>query len=369
MIAKEAGAITVVGGVHMDIFARETLSYGYIDYGVIGEAEETFAALCRAIACREELSGLKGIAYKKNSEIITGSHQIVSDLDSLPFPAFHLLPMQKYNSIIGKYPVSSMMSTRGCPYKCSFCYKGPSDKIHRRRSAKNIVDEMELLIKKYRVKEIMFYDDVMMPEHVEGLCKEIIKRKVKVAWETPQRIDLVSREMLGLMKKSGCRMLRYGVEQGDPAMMELTVKKITIERIRQVFAWTKAAGIDTFAYFIIGCAHENEQTIRASIRLAKELNPRFVMFTKATPLPNTPLHDIAVEQGLISRDYWKNFVLGKVNQPIKPFVDNADYWVKRAYEEFYLRPSKIIEQIGHMRNIDDFKNNLSGFFGLCALRK
>lgn len=366
-IAKEEGAITVVGGVHMDIFAEETLSYDCIDYGLVGEAEESFVKLCEFVSGTKKIEDIEGIAYKHNDRIIVKEHQIIDNLDSLRFPAYHLLPMDKYNSIIGLRPVSTMISSRGCPYRCSFCYKSPSDKKHRTRSAKNIVDEMELLVNNYKVKEIMFYDDLMFPEHVENLCREISKRKLKVFWETPQRVDLVNKDLLGIMKQAGCRMLRFGVEQGDPEMMRFVEKKITIDKVKQVFGWARSSGIDSFAYFIIGCIHENEKTIKASIKLAKKLNPRFVMFTKATPLPNTPLFEIAVKEGFITRDYWRNFVLGAKNDPIKPFVKDAQKWVSKAYREFYLRPSKIIEQLMHINNVDSFKKGLDGFLGILAL--
>lgn len=369
VIAKEEGAITVIGGVHMDIFAKETLSYDYIDYGILGEGEESIVELCRAIENRVSVEDVEGIAYKRNGEIMLGNPRIIGNLDSLEFPAYNLLPMKRYNSIIGLSPVTTMMSSRGCPYKCSFCCKTSSDKKHRYRSAKNVIDEMEFLVKDYAIKEIMFYDDLMMPSHVEEICREIIKRKLKVSWETPQRVDLVNPGILSLMKKAGCRLLRYGVEQGDPAMMQMIEKHITIEQVKKVFKWTEDAGIDTFAYFIIGYAFETEKTIRATIDLAKEINPRFVMFTKAIPLPNTELHRIAIEEGLINEDYWKEFTLGKQHIPLSAFVTDVNDWIVRAYREFYLRPSKALKQILRIRNVDDLKKNLSGFMGIFSLKK
>lgn len=366
-IAKEEGAVTVVGGVNMDIFAKETLSYDFIDYGIIGEGEESIVELCRALEDGRAVENIEGVAYKRNGAVVLGRPRIIRDLDSLDFPAYHLLPMKNYNSIIGFYPVSTMMGSRGCPYQCSFCCKTSSDAKHRRRSAKNIIDEMELLIKDYGVREIMFYDDLMLPEQIEGLCREILKRNLRVSWETPQRIDLIDARILPLMKKAGCRLLRYGVEQGDPKMLQMVDKKITIEQVKKVFKKTREAGIDTFAYFIIGYAFETEETMKATIELAKEINPRFVMFTKAVPLPNTELHRLAVTQGLINEDYWKDFVLGKKLPPIPAFVTDADYWVSRAYREFYLRPTKILEQISHIRSVDDLRKSLTGFMGVSSL--
>ena len=367
-IAKGLGAITVMGGVHMSLFPEETLTYDFIDYGVIGEGEETVVELCNAIETSNSVKGIDGLVYKCDGKIILGCARIIKDLDSLPFPAYHLLPVTKYSSIIGLHPAMSIMGSRGCPYKCSFCYKTPSDSRYRCRSPESIVDEMVLLKETYGIKEVMFYDDLMPPSHARELCEEILKRNLRLAWETPQRVNLVNPAILELMKQAGCRLLRYGVEQGDPWMMRLIEKRITIDEVRRVFKWTKNAGIDSFAYFIMGYAFETEQTMRSTIELAKDLDPRYVMFTKAVPLPNTALMNMAVEQGLISENYWADFTIGKINHPIPAFVPNAGAWVKKAYREFYLRPRKMLQQAQRMRSFADLKKNASGLLGLMLFK-
>ncbi|MCA9320647.1 MAG: cobalamin-dependent protein [Planctomycetes bacterium] len=364
-IGKECGCQTVIGGVHMALFARETLSYDYIDFGVIGEGEEPIVALCKALESGESYEGLPGLAYKtKDGEVVVGPSVLVQDLDTLPFPAFDLLPMDRYSSIIGLNPVTTMMGSRGCPYLCGFCYKTPSDRKYRRRSAKNIVDEIVHVKENYGVREVMFYDDLMPPNYIEELCNEILSRGVKIAWEVPQRVNLVNPELLALMRKAGCRMLRYGVEQGDEDMMQIVEKRISKDQVKKVFKWTHDAGIHTFAYFIVGYVGETPATMRATIDLAKELDPRYVMFTKATPLPDTPLFEDAVKAGLIERDYWRKFVLGQRSEPIKPCVDNAKEWVERAYREFYFRPWRMVKQVFYIRSWADFKKSFDAFLGL-----
>jgi radical SAM superfamily enzyme YgiQ (UPF0313 family) len=363
-LAKQEGAITVMGGVHMAIFAEETLSYDYVDFGVIGEAEETIVELCAAIENKQPFEPIKGLAFKKDGKIIAGRPRIIEDLDSLPMPAYHLLPMDKYSSIIGLHPVSTMMASRGCPYRCGFCYKTPSDVKHRYRNYAQVADEMEFLIKNYRVKEIMFYDDLMMPQFVENLCNEILKRKLKIAWQSPQRVNLVTFPLLKLMKKAGCRMLRYGIEQGDPEMMRLIEKNITLQGAKDALRWTHQAGIETFTYYIIGYPGENERTVRATINLAKELDSRYAMFTKAVPLPGTKLMESAAGKGLVEQDYWRKFILGQNVKPLPDFIPGTEKWVERAYKEFYLRPAKIIKQIASIRGWEDIKKSIAGFMGL-----
>ena len=367
-IAKNLVKITLIGGVHMSIFPFETLQRDSVDFGIIGEGEESMVQFCKAVENDESYEDVEGLCYKKDGRIIIGQPKFISNVDSLPMPSYHLLPMEKYSSIIGLHPASTMMGSRGCPYLCGFCYKTPSDKKYRIRSVEKIVDEIEFLIKNYGLKEIMFYDDIMPQQYAADLSNEIIKRNVKISWQTPERVNLVNPDLLKLMAKAGCRILRFGVEQGDPDQMAFVEKRINPEQVKEAFKEAKKAGINTFAYFIIGYVNETEKTMQATIDLAKELDPRYVMFTKATPLPNTPLMQQSVEQGLIEPDYWNRFVLGEKLQPIKPLVPDADLWVRKAYRSFYLRPRKIFQQILRIRSFDDLKKNLDGFFGILSFK-
>ncbi len=364
-LAKDEGAMTVVGGVHMSIFPHETLRYPQVDFGIVGEGEHTIVELCDALERDGTFSSIPGVCYKKpDGEIVVGLPRIVDDVSSLPWPAYHLLPMERYSSIIGQSPVTTMMGSRGCPYKCGFCFKTPSDKKYRTRDVTQIVDEIEFVIDRYGVREVMFYDDIMPPKYAGALSREIIDRNVKIKWQTPQRVNLVDPELLELMAQAGCHILRYGVEQGDPEMMRYVEKKTHLPQVKSAFDWAKNAGIDTFAYFIIGYINETEKTMRATIDLAKELDPRYVMFTKAVPLPNTPLMFEAVKQGFVDSDYWTRFTLGEALPAIPPLVPNADKWVKKAYREFYLRPQKIVNQALSIRNVSDLRKNIDGFIGV-----
>jgi radical SAM superfamily enzyme YgiQ (UPF0313 family) len=223
---------------------------------------------------------------------------------------------------------------------------------------------MEYLIENFGLKEIMFYDDLMPQKYAKALSEEIIKRNVKIRWQTPQRVNLVNPELLQLMAKAGCRVLRFGVEQGDPDQMAFVEKRIDMNLVRSAFHDAKKAGIDTFAYFIIGYINENEKTMQATIDLAKEINPKYVMFTKAVPLPNTPLMTQAVEQNLMDPQYWSKFTLGQQVTPIQPLVKDADKWVRKAYRDFYLRPSKMFSQLLGIKTLDDLMKNVNALIGL-----
>lgn len=365
-IAKECGKTVVIGGVHLEVYPKETLSYDFVDYGVIGEGEETIVELVDAIENNKPMDSIKGLAYKKNEEIILNPPRIVNDIDKLPPPARHLLPSEKYNSIISLYPMTTMMTSRGCPFRCGFCFKRESDKVLRLRDPIKVVDEMEQVVRQYKVKEIMFYDDTFTwnKDHVTGICNEIIKRGLKVKWETPTRVDVINETFLDLMKRAGCIRLRFGVESGDPAILKLMNKNINVEMVKKAIRMTKKAGMEAFAYFIIGYAEETPETMQKTINLAKKLNCDLVMFTVATPMPQTPLYEMAFKKKLIDYDYWQEFTLKKIDHRFPYFVPDADEWIKKAYQSFYFRPSYIFRKILKIRSWDDIKKYWWAFKGL-----
>jgi anaerobic magnesium-protoporphyrin IX monomethyl ester cyclase len=364
-IAKSQNRLTVIGGVHMSIYPRETLSFDSVDFGIVGEGEETIVEFIEALETGQSYENIEGLCYKKSDgSVSVGAARIVQDITSLPFPSYHLMPMDRYSSIIGMTPVSTMMGSRGCPYQCGFCFKTPSDKKYRTRSAEDIVNEIEFLKGNYQVKEIMFYDDIMPPKQAENLSNELIQRNVKIKWQTPERVNLVNPDLLKLMAKSGCHILRFGVEQGDPEMMAFVEKKTTIDKVQASFDAARKAGIDTFAYFIVGYVNETPRTMQATIDLAIKLNPRYVMFTKAVPLPNTPLMQQSVAANLVDPEYWRKYTLGEQQEQMPSLVPDAEKWVKKAYQSFYLRPSKITDQLLRIRSFDDLKKNINGFIGV-----
>ena len=366
-IAKENGSITVIGGPQISVYPKETLSYSFLDYGVNGEGENVMLELVKRLEEGSTPNDIQGLVYRQKDTVCVNGSAIIDDVDSIPFPAYHLLPMDKYNSIIGLYPVSTMISSRGCPYKCHFCFKQPSDKKIRFRLPRNVVDEMEYLVKKYKVREIMFYDDVMTAKrsHVVGICEEMLSRGLNVKWEAPARVEHVDESLLALMHKAGCIRLRYGVESGSEEMLNLMNKNITLKQVKEAFKLTKKAGIETFAYFMVGYAHETPVTMQKTIDFALELSPDLVMFTVVTPLPETPLYDLARREGLIVKDYWQEFTLGKIrNQRIPYFVPDAEQWAGKGYRAFYFRPRYVLRQLSKIHSWDALKKAWQAFQGL-----
>ncbi len=369
-LAKEVSKdiITVLGGPQLSVFPEETVSFDFVDFGVCGEGEFPMLQLAEHLEKNKQVSAIKGLIYKKDGKVFSNPTYIVENLDELPFPARHLLPMEKYHCVITKQPFTTMIAGRGCPFRCGFCFKGPSDQKVRIRSYKSVVDEMEECVEKYKVKEIMFYDDTFTfnKKYVENICNEIIKRGLKVSWECPTRVDTVDEGILKLMKKAGCIRLRFGVESGNPEILKLMRKNINLKQIEKIFRLARKIGFERFAYFIIGYMNETEKTMQDTINFAKKIDPGWVMFTVATPLPNTNLFDLAVEKGLIDKEYWRKFTLGETDERLPYLVKDADVWAKKAYREFYLRPQFFLNKLLAIDSFDKIKKYWKGLQGILS---
>lgn len=365
-IAKEIGAIVVLGGPHISAFPEETFSYSYVDYCVFGDGEIPMAELIDSLENKKTVNTIKGLIYRNSGKIINNGPFVMMDINSLPGPAYHLLPLNKYTSIISSEHMATMVSARGCPYRCGYCFSQPTDKFYRTISPSKVVDQMEALIKDYEIKEIMFYDDsiAVKRQHIEGICNEIINRKLKIRWESPCRVDNVDFDLLKLMKTSGCFRLRFGVESGNSNILQLMNKRISLEQAENVFRWCKELSIETFSYFIIGYVNETDETMKDTINFAKKLDSDFAMFTVATPYPFTELLDLSVKKGLVNADYWRNFVLGKEKRRIPYLVEDSEAWLKKAYKKYYLRPSYILKKISRIRTVGDIKRMFDAAKGI-----
>lgn len=369
-IAKSCDIITVAGGPNLEAFPEETLSHECIDFGILGEAEESIVKLIDAIENRKPLDNIAGLAYKENGKIRVNPPAIIDNIDDLPWPARHLLPIKQYSSLISRDPMTTMITSRGCPYKCAFCFKQSSDKKIRFRNPLSIVDEMEFLKKEYGLKEIMFYDDDIMikPSHVEGICREILKRNLKIRWESPSRVDKVNPSLLKLMRASGCIRLRYGVESGDKDIRDAMNKKISLDTAVKVFEMTRKAKIETFAYLMTGYLNETRTSFENTLKLVKKIKVDKIMITLTTPYPKTLLEKQATEAKKMPKDYWRNFILGKTDGPIPPLVKEAEDWLKEAYKSFYFNPRYILRSLKRISSYNQLKKHVAATIGIMLFR-
>lgn len=351
-VAKKSGAKVVVGGTHLEIFPDETLSFAEVDFAVQGDGEIPLLRLAEALSTsKPDFSNIPGLVYKENGAIYKNGVYVETDLDSISFPDWSLVDIRSYSRADALTPLATMILGRGCPYSCGFCYRGVNGTKTRFRDPISVVDEMEYLSNNWGVREIIFCNDTLTirRSHIMAICEEILRRNMKILWQGATRVDAVDPEMLKVMKRAGCKQLKFGIESGSKEILELMQKRITKEQARNAFRWCKKEKIRIGAYFIIGYAKENECTIQETIDFAKKLDPDFVMFYAGIPLPGTSFHKLAVEEKKIDPDYWRNYVLGKRKDKIPYLIPDMEKLIQCAFRKFYGRPSFLIRK---MLNLD-----------------
>jgi len=367
--AKDLGCKVVVGGAQANAMPEETLQFNFVDFIIQGEGEIPMFQLLQALGEKISFSEVKGLGYKNsNGEIILNEPYIHDNIDELPFPARDLLPYEKYFSLISKGRLTTVCAGRGCPFQCGFCFKQPQDRKCRFRSPESVADEIQEVIQKYGINEINFVTDTLTfkKDFIIGFCEELINRNINISWIAPTRVDCITPEIILLMKKAGCRSLRFGVESGSPEILKLMNKNIELEQVLTAFNWAKQAKIETFAYLIIGYLNETEETVKQTLKFVKKLKPDLLMYNVATPLPKTKLFEQAVKAGLVEENYWKNFIKDK-NYPRIPYLfKDTEKWTDIAYRQFFFSPSFIAKKILQIRpnNILLYFKALKGIMGL-----
>lgn len=354
----------ILGGPHVNIYPEETISNSEIDFLVLGEGEYVFPDLINALSQRKDLSKIRGIVYKRNKEIInTGKREFITNLDAVPFPAHHLVPYQKYHSVLAKRtPITTMMTSRGCPFKCIFCTRPQLGKIFRYRSAENVVDEMEQCAR-IGIKEIFLYDDTftIKKQRVIDICNEILRRNLKIMWDIRSRVDTVDEKILKKLKLAGCERIHFGVEAGTQGILNILRKGITLQQAEKAFQWSREVGITTLAYFMIGNPTESRKQILETIKFSVKIKPDYVHIALTTLFPATELYRRGLERKILKHDYWKQFA----ENPRTDFV--PEIWeenlrrkelirlLKSAYMKFYMRPGYILKRVYKVKSWLEFK--------------
>ncbi len=354
----------VIGGVHAFLYPKETVNLPEIDYVLSGEGEESFALLLDRLENRGDLDTVPGLTYRKDGQVHSSpSPPLCANLDSLPFPARRLTPYGKYSSVMARrQPITTMFTSRGCPFRCSFCARPHLGKQFRYRSAENVVDEMEECVG-LGIREFLIYDDTFTVNRNRAIAvaEEIIRRELKIGWDIRARVDCVDREMLKILKAAGCERIHYGVESGTEKILKVLNKGITLEQVRETVALTRKTGIETLAYFMIGSPTETREDILETIRFALELKPDFVHATILCPFPGTAIYEQGLREGVFPLDHWREFAAN----PAPGF--SPPYWneilsdrelqelLQLAYKKFYTRPSYLLKKTLQVRSIRELK--------------
>lgn len=305
--AKQSKKLVIVGGPHATISPSFFLRYDCVDFVVRGEGEYTLLELLKKIEENEDCREVRGVSYRRNGKIVHNPNRpLIEDLDSIPFPARHLLGMETYFRRWRKSTGSTfvtMHTSRGCPYGCVFCSKEIFGRNYRTRSARNVVDEVQSLVNDYAPDFILFNDDVFTLDRkrVFEICHDIIERKIHVDWGCESRVDNIEPEMLRSMREAGCRRIAFGVESGSQRVLDFLKKKATVEQIRSATRLTKKARIEVTYYVIIGTPCETKEDIELTRKLVSDAQPDYLSVSFFTPLPGTEAWHI-LENNLVTRD-------------------------------------------------------------------
>ena len=277
----------------------------------------------------------------------------IENLDDLPFPAWHLIDISRYKLPYIGSPFLMVTPHRGCPYNCTFCtaqtYYGSKIRI---RSVQNVISELWYLKNRFNIDHIFFWSDTFTgnKKFVKDLCKAIIDEKLSIHWTCNSRIDTVDIELLQIMKKAGCFMISYGIESADPSILSSCGKKTTPEKAKEAVRLTKKAGIMTVGHFILGLPGETEKSANKSIMFAKSIGLDFAQFYFAVPFPGSRLYQTAVKEGWIEKGDFSSFEQDSCIMNLPTITKNKlESLRKKAYKEFYLRPSIIPWGIKHIR--------------------
>lgn len=364
--------VTVLGGVHASAMPVETMQdCPYIDILVFGEGEETVRELCHSVHERKELSNLKGIAYREKGELVkTDPRPLISDLDSIPFPARNLADFSLYRrshvsrGFSRKYMnILEIIVSRGCPNQCIFCAShinyGASIRF---RSFENVAAEIEECIKEYGINHVFIADDTFTLNRrlVEQLCDFFAGNNL--TWDCSTRVNTVTPELLKRMAESGCRKVSFGVESGSPRILKLIKKGITLEQVREAFGMARVAGIRYVeGTFILGChIDEKPEDVEMTISLINELMPDFVSLSVICPFPGTEIYGDMQREGLLpQRPNWDDFSFFTASEKFKRLRHLTHAELNAIQSDFirryYASPRYIWGQVRKFRSKDDIR--------------
>ncbi len=339
--AELPDCLVVLGGPHATFMASEVLAEcPYVDAVVRGEGELTICDLVNRLARETSLEDTRGLTYRASNYIKQGEPRpLIKDVDAIPWPAYHLLPLEKYCYEGLRFCV--MLTSRGCPYGCVFCSSSKlMGKVWRGRSAEDVVDELRLLRDEYNIREIEFLDDTftLNMKRAEAIADELVREGLDVSWSCSSRANTINRRLALKLRRAGCHTVYLGVESANQTTLNWLRKGITVRQVIDAFKALKRADLNIVATFILGIPCETEEMMERTMRFARKMEPTLAQFTIFTPYPGTKAYEEAVRKGLLlTRDWSKYDTLTPVMK--HPYLSPAEIksLLRKAYLSFYAR--------------------------------
>ncbi len=344
--------LTVIGGPHTTFLPQNTLKNSEdLDVVVLGEGEETMVDLAdKYIDHGGSLDDVNGIVYRNPEDgriTTTTPRPLIEDLDSLPFPARHLVPFESYG--ISKSQSGGMITSRGCVYSCGYCSSSLiMGKKFRSRSPDNVVDEIEELVNNYHLRDIAFMDDTfMLNKRRAGLiADEIRERNLDVSFVASSRVDMVNKDLLAKLKDAGMNTIYYGVESGSQRILNLMKKGIDLKQAESAVKNAKNVGLEVLTSYILGYPGETEKDMNQTIKFSIKLEPDYCQYSILTPFPGTPIYHDLKDKNLIETENWNEYTV------MKPILNYEELGLNknmierklaRAYLKFYTRPKYLLK--------------------------
>jgi len=394
--AKQHGATTLLGGPHLTLMPDESMQKAEVDFVARGEAEYTIVEFMQALE-RETLNGervasnaldkawraIRGLSWKDANGKIQHNldRPLSSDLDALPFPAYQLFKIDRYTNLQpltdGLDPHArsyTILTSRGCPYKCTYCSKPITGDTWRARSVENVIREWKMLVHDLGATEIGVTDDIwnLNLKRAKELCQALIDNGLnKVPWVTVHgmKVNHTDAELFQLMKRAGCKRVGFGVESGDEQILKNVVKKSqTFDQVRAAFKNAKAARLQTMGFFIYGMPGETAATMDKTTELALELDPDLAHFMIASPYPGTALWETVQRNGKLHAQGWSDLAIQSDHAHFDfPGMDNKLVEQKwhEAYRRFYFRPKRLWKRlisVDTWRNLPERVRDAQRFF-------
>ncbi|MGB9637232.1 MAG: B12-binding domain-containing radical SAM protein, partial [Microgenomates group bacterium] len=342
----------VIGGTQVTAAPLQVMSDLKADFAVIGEGEITFSELVSALQSdyKNNFSKIDGLVYWKNGRPkVNPRRELLKDLDEIPFPAWDLMPPARYRIVpilepAKAFPVAPILTSRGCPYNCSFCASNVTwGRRIRFRSPENVIEEIKLLKEKYGVREIHFSDDnfTMDIERAEKICDLLIKEKIGLPWQCPNgvRIDRLTLPLLKKMKASGCYAVGLGIESGDQGILNMNQKNLDLKIVPTVLRNLQKVGIESYGFFILGLPGDTRKTIKKTIDFALENPFDRVWFNLFTPYPGSPAFPAWLGKRKFEEIDWdKHDCSTGIVSLTDVSAKELEKFQKEALRKFYLRP-------------------------------
>lgn len=341
------GVTLIVGGPHATALPEDSLRQSAFDILVAGEGEPAFTAIVSGLS----YSDIPGVYYKDGEEIrSTPGYSTVEDINTLPYPAYELYDLNKYNFLAPKMvvratPMANYMASRGCYGSCSYCNKNIFGRKVRYKTPEVVIDEIKYLLKA-GIRELRFVDDMFTAnmKKARRICELILENNLKFSWNLASgvRVDCIDGDFLKLAKRAGCYQIGFGFESGDQKSLDSVNKGTTIEQAYKAMEAVNEAGLESVGFFMLGLPADTEDSLKKTIDFAKKLSPTFAKVTITVPFPGTKLFSDYESQGLIKSKDWSKYNFHDIKDIYRHptlSIETLERYYHKFYYSYYLRPS------------------------------